>query len=219
MRLKSLLFTLWPMVALVGCDGSPTLDWTEDVRLPDGRVVTLKRHQEFKGPHELGDSATPSDNWFEFSLPGTGETVRWESKLKKGAPPIFSGALPVLKPDNHTGLSTIALIIQDGRPMLLVDTVWDASHYLYSCPFPSYLLYQWEQGSNWKLLPLERIPLRKIESNMTSIYSEDRDRIKNANYHLNEKQSRLSKGPVGAPYVLNFDLLPEGQTFKIRNCS
>jgi hypothetical protein len=31
-----------------------SLKWTEGVKLPDGRIVTLTRYQEFRGPHELG---------------------------------------------------------------------------------------------------------------------------------------------------------------------
>ena len=57
------------------------LDWTEDVLLPDGRVVTLKRHQEFRGPHQIGEPPSASAYWFEFINPDTGENTRWESKL------------------------------------------------------------------------------------------------------------------------------------------
>src|SRR5882757_9614183 len=55
------------------------VNWLEDVQLPDGRVVTLKRHQEFGGPHEIGQPSTESDYWFEFKHPDTEEIVRWES--------------------------------------------------------------------------------------------------------------------------------------------
>lgn len=53
------------MLPLAAC-GDNSLNWTENVLLPDGRTVTLTRHQEFKGPHEPGQPPTTSAYWFEF---------------------------------------------------------------------------------------------------------------------------------------------------------
>ena len=44
----------WPLAALLlllagACSRGSELEWTEDVKLPDGRVVALKRYTEFKG--------------------------------------------------------------------------------------------------------------------------------------------------------------------------
>jgi hypothetical protein len=84
--------------ALSACNKSNApLKWTEDVRLPDGRVVTLTRYQEFKGPHELGDTPSESDYWFEFKHPDTGEVVRWQSDRDlETLALMMDGKVPVL---------------------------------------------------------------------------------------------------------------------------
>src|SRR5690349_13643280 len=43
-----------------------SLKWTEDVKLPDGRIVTLARYQEFRGIRELFQPPTESDYWLQF---------------------------------------------------------------------------------------------------------------------------------------------------------
>ena len=63
-------------IALVGCNQAR---WTEDVRLPDGRTITLTRSQDFGGPTEIGQRSTTTKYWLEFSNPDTGERVRWQS--------------------------------------------------------------------------------------------------------------------------------------------
>jgi hypothetical protein len=65
------------------------------VRLPDGRVVTLKRYQKFGGPHEIGYPSTETDYWLEFKSPVTGKIVRY---------------------DGDRNLGTVALMFEHGTP-------------------------------------------------------------------------------------------------------
>jgi hypothetical protein len=113
---------LFGCLVLCACiDRDTSLKWTEDVRLPDGRIVTLTRYQEFKGPHELGETPSASDYWFEFKHPDTGEVVRWQS---------------------DRDLATLALMMDGGAPVLLTRPHFGSSMIRYRCPNPPYLLYQ-----------------------------------------------------------------------------
>ena len=120
------------------------LRWVEDVRLPDGRVLTLTRYQEFMGPYMLGDTPTESDYWFEFKHPTTGAVVRWDGKRE---------------------LATVALMMRGETPVLLVTPQFAGDHQ-YNCPEPSYLLYQFENRA-WQQVPLATIPVKRLRSNMT----------------------------------------------------
>lgn len=120
------------------------LRWVEDVRLPDGRVVTLTRYQEFMGGHGLGDTPTESDYWFEFKHPATGEVIRWDGKRE---------------------LATVALMMRGETPVLLVSPNFAGDHQ-YDCPDPSYLLFQFDKRE-WRRVALESIPVKRLRSNMT----------------------------------------------------
>src|SRR5688572_10393325 len=137
-------FCVLLIACLTGCSDRP-LAWTEDVLLPDSRVVTLKRYQEFEGPHEIGDTPTESDYWFEFKHPDTGETVRWES---------------------DRDLDTLALMIHKGIPMLLVKPSFGSSLHRYKCPNPPYLLLEYGLHT-WRDIPLQRLPVKTLRANMT----------------------------------------------------
>jgi hypothetical protein len=50
------------------------VNWSEDVQLADGRVVTLKRHQVFGGPHESLQPPTESVDWLKFKHPDPRKT-------------------------------------------------------------------------------------------------------------------------------------------------
>lgn len=213
-------FAVGTALNLLACTAKDdSLNWTEDVRLPDGRVVTLTRHQEFKGPYELGDSPTPSDNWFEFKHPDTGQVVRWQSELKIGERVPFGDKLPALPHDYHLGLSTVELMMDSQTPMMLVKTEWSGSSDLYNCPSPRYLLYRWETGSTWNLVPLDQIPLKRFRANMTLVDSERRKIIEASNFHLSAEQTSSSENSMGLPYILNFDLMRGSQTFGHQNCN
>lgn len=137
------------------------LRWVEDVRLPDGRVVTLTRYQEFMGPYTLGDTPTESDYWFEFKHPSTGAIVRWDGKRE---------------------LATVALMMRGEIPVLLVTPQFDG-RFRYNCPEPAYLLFQFNAGA-WQQAPLATIPVKRLRSNMTYLPKNSRSQIESFNKRL-----------------------------------
>lgn len=142
---------LTAILPLAACGGD-SLNWTEDVQLPDGRTVTLTRHQEFKGPHELGQPRTTSAYWFEFDVPSTGERVRWE---------------------NDRTLSTISLSVNDNVPELLTTPNYDGME-RYKCPDPPYVGFQFVNKA-WVQIPLTRLTHKVLPVNLTSPGSDLRE--------------------------------------------
>lgn len=137
----------------------PALDWTEDVRLPGGRITSLKRHMEFNGPHELRQRSTSSGQWLEFINPANGQKVRWEGDRTQ---------------------ETAALLISDGAPWLLVHLTFNGWRFNF-CPHPPFLLFKYEDGT-WTRKPVEAIPLKKLRANLSSYI--DRDAIAARKYYL-----------------------------------
>lgn len=178
---------------LAACDklGTP-LKWTEEVRLPDGRIITLTRYQEFNGWRDLGSPPTESDYWFEFRHPDTGQIVRWKWDRT---------------------LESLALMMDGRTPMLLVIPNFDGAEQ-HDCPNPPYLLYRFTGA--WEQVPLAEIPVKRIRVNMTVGPSESRGLIERSKYHLTAEQTSNSMYS-GRPYIINFNLMKE-QTFGIQNC-
>jgi hypothetical protein len=191
------IFFLLGVLLLCSCMNAEDkpLKWTEDVQLPDGRVVTLTRYQEFKGPHELGDMPTESDYWFEFKHPDTGEVVRWQS---------------------DRDLSTLALFMQNSKIFLLTKPQFGSSEFRYGCPNPPYLLFVLE-NAQWKQVSLKTIPLKRIRVNLTFDAKYQRQVIRSFGLHLNTNQTQSSEHE-GRPFIINFERLFE-QTFDTQiNC-
>jgi hypothetical protein len=179
------------------------LKWIEDVRLPDGRVVTLDRYVEFKGPSQLGDPSTESLQRLSFKHPTTGEVVRWESAREQGL------------------LKTIALWLDRERPVLLTRPAYGGDQIKLKCPNPPYLLYEYEQGS-WRSKPLAQIGVDRLRSNMTTNSLEKRAELETNMRRLTADQTADSytyrNGNVRVPYILDFKGMPE-QTFRVHeNC-
>lgn len=182
----------WCLLAIPcvgGCSNDDSLKWTEDVMLPDGRIVTLTRYQEFKGPHEIGDTPTESDYWLEFKHPESGELVRWKS---------------------NRDLSALALMMSGKAPRLLVTPNFGGV-FRHKCPDPPYLLFEYRHGA-WSETPLDALHGEKVRTNLTSSPKEATQLIRDSNYHLTSDQAlQMSPGNFGKR-AIDFTQL-RGQTF------
>lgn len=200
-RIKKLVQVLLAFM-LVACGQSSELSWTEDVKLPDGRVVTLSRWVEFKGPYAMGDTPNESKQWFEFKHPQTGQVVKWENSDELGM------------------LNTLALWIENGNPILLSKPALGGDSRKFQCPNPPYLLYEYASGK-WQIKPLAQIPRQRIRANMTTHPKMRREEIEASKRRLSVEQTTNSytyrDGVERVPYVISFEEMPP-QTFVEQNC-
>jgi len=84
-----LVLTAVPLVG--GCSGDTTITWTEEVKLLDGRVITVtqkRRYDEDKMPREA---------WLTFRLPEFGEQeIVWHENLEVQVLNVYLGKLYVV---------------------------------------------------------------------------------------------------------------------------
>ena len=175
------------------------LDWTEDVLLPDGRVVTLKRHQEFKGGHEIGEDPTESNYWFEFANPNNGEQIKWEQN------------------DSPHNLSGLVLFFEEGACYILTTPRFFAGLIKYNYPNPPYLLFKYNKNT-WEMVPLDKIPIKTLRVNMSYDIKKIRSDIKEKGWHLSSEITLNSYYRGSAlPYLINFNKQKTPQVFGVGN--
>lgn len=212
---------------LVGC-GNNELTWTEDVRLPDGRVITLKRWVEFKGGNShIGGQSTESRQSLEFKHPDTGEIVKWRNERPSGAFGIDATPSPPLSFDTGPDgvapalLNTTALWLEQGKPQLLGRPAYGGDSRRFHCPNPPYLLYEYAAGQ-WRSKSLARIGIKQIRANLTVSPLNAQAEIKRNRQHLTVAQTAdsytLPAGTNTVPYLIQFEGMP-AQTFERQNCS
>lgn len=198
------LILLSSVAALVGCFGANDMKWTEDVKLPDGRIITLKRFVELEGRGAyMSGNRTESLQRFEFEHPAaTGEVIRWENRKDQGL------------------LRTVALWLDQDKPRILTVPAYGDDFFAFNCPNPPYLLYEYSE-KNWRSLPLAQVKIKRLRSNVTAYPRAARESIEHSNGHLGTAQTldsyvRFRERRI-VPSVIRFEGMPE-QTFEMINC-
>lgn len=175
------LCALFVLQALAACDSGAELRWKEDVKLEDGRVITVSRRSEFKGPYELGKSPGESHVWLEFDHPATKEKVRFETSLLHDSEAmVAAGARSPAEPGL---LQYPRALMMSGDDLYVVTDLSGSIYRFLGCPDPSMFLYLWNRG-RWERRPLEEIPYRSFSVNVTVDAKKMRTAIEQARYHL-----------------------------------
>jgi hypothetical protein len=193
--------SLWPwallfLFSLVGCDDGSELRWKEDVMLQDGRVITVSRRSEFRGPQEFTKAPTESYLWLELEHPTTKEKVQYETSFRHDSEEMvaFGAKSP---PDPSLQHYPFALMM-GGDDLYVVTRLWGRIHSFLGCPDPALHLYRWNKG-RWERRPLEEIPYRKFAINLTTNPGGMRQAMKQAKYHLAADQTHR---PVSGEFDL-----------------
>jgi len=134
--------TLLAMTLFLSACSDP-LRWREEILLPDGRVVTAVRYQEFNGPSEPFRPPTASNYRLEFRNPDTGEKVIWEYSRD---------------------LATVALSINGETPELV--TTPNYATLRFRCPDPPYVAFRYIDG-RWTRVALTDLTRKVFVPNMT----------------------------------------------------
>jgi len=171
------------------------VNWLEDVQLADGRVVTLTRHQEFGGPHEIGQPSSESTGWLEFKHPDTGQKIRWEYTRD---------------------IRPVALLVDPKTTQLLVVLEYGGI-FRRHCPSPPFLLYQHDEHG-WTEQSIDKLRGQKIRQNMISTPFDAEEIMKTDNLHLSVQQTMESATGYSHGHRIDFGKLT-AQTFDMRGCS
>ena len=128
-------FALASLPLLVGC-GDNTLTWQEEVKLLDGRVITVTQ----KNRVEEGVSR---EFWLMIKLPEIGsQEIVW-----------------------HENLSPVVLNIYQNKLYVVGIPYTTREFRQYGNPKPPYLGYRYEAG-RWQLIPFNEIPEAIYDTNL-----------------------------------------------------
>ena len=179
---------LTAFIYLPGCSNElKPLIWDEEVKSPDGQTFTLKRYQEFNGPHEIGSPPSATNYKIEFTNPTTKQTIKWEQK----SPPYLIPIAILLKS------SDTYLVTMPGTGM-----AWEK----YRCPNPIYLTFKNKKAGDWEQIPITDIPTKKIRANLTIDLDSIRSKSEPIHLTLSETENSFINGH---PYILNFTNLTQ----------
>jgi hypothetical protein len=124
-------------MSLTAC--SNTFSWDEEVKLLDGRVITVQQKRRFD------DSRMPREAWLSFRLPEFGDKeILW-----------------------HEGLATMVLNVYKQKLYVVGFTTTVVEFRLYGQPQPPYIGFRYD-NDKWVRIPFNEIPEAIYNANMWS---------------------------------------------------
>jgi hypothetical protein len=136
LRRMTLGLVLAAVPVLGGCSGN-TLTWTEEVKLLDGRVITVTQKRRYDA------NKMPREFWLTFSLPELGnQEITW-----------------------HEDILAQMLNVHQGKLYVVGTTDTEQTIRKYGNPNPPYLGYSYEAGQ-WQRIPFTEIPVAIYDTNL-----------------------------------------------------
>lgn len=131
-------------VPLIGGCGGSTGSWQEEVKLSDGRVITVTQKRRYESAYNGQNVGNlPRESWLTFKLPELGnQEIVW-----------------------HENLSPQVLNVHQGKLYMVGIPFTEQEFRQYGKPKPSYLGYRYEIG-NWKRIPFNEIPEAIYDTNL-----------------------------------------------------
>jgi len=144
------------LLGLSGCAGrmaAHTMDWQEEVLLHDGRIAIAERHYNLGGYPTL-DSTQRSvvNEKTSFTLPGTGQSITWQSDFRDTVP-------------EPNSLNLLLFDVVNGIPYIATYPAGCIAYNKWQRPNPFYISFKYEQGA-WKRIPLAEFPTELTKTNV-----------------------------------------------------
>jgi hypothetical protein len=147
-KIISLVLTVGVSMNAYGFGGD---SWKEEVLLHDGQKLITERSQTRGGRHEIGQEVPIAEHKISFILPGTRETVTWETK----------GGLDT----NESILMLLALDVIKGVPYIATHPSGSVAYKKWGSPNPPYVFFKYD-GETWQRIPLDEFPEEIKEANV-----------------------------------------------------
>ena len=168
-RILKLLTILQLSVSLTSCANK--LSWQEEVKLLDGRVISVHQEYQFEGKSYNGSTfgSAPREFRITINLPEISkQEITWREKLRPTNLNIFKG-----------GLYIVAMPLTDRE------------FYLFNKPRPPYVGYLFENGQ-WQRIPFDKIPSAIYDMNLA--FSNEVDQVKKELITLKDKEREDKRG-------------------------
>jgi hypothetical protein len=125
--------------------------WKEDALQNDGSIVVVKRWQDRRGRHEIGQEPPIGDQSIKFALPKSGKTITWRDEYSQDV----GGA----------NFTILALHILKNIPYLITNPAGCLAYNKWGRPNPPYVIFRYE-NNGWKQIKLMKLPDEFKELNL-----------------------------------------------------
>jgi hypothetical protein len=143
-----LLFTLGAGMNAYAVDGE---SWKEEVLLHDGHKLIVERLQTRGGRHEIGQEIPIAEHKISFALPGTHETVTWNTNRGLDT--------------NESILILLALDVIKGVPYIVTHPAGSVAYKKWGSPNPPYVFFKYDEKT-WQRISIDKFPEEIKEANV-----------------------------------------------------
>ena len=133
---------------LVGGDS-----WEEQALQYDGSTLDVERSQSYGGRGEIGQGAPIRAYRLSFSLPGSRQTIEWESGYSDDV--------------GRANLHPLALHVLNGTPYVITEPNLCLAYNKWGRPNPPYVIFKYD-GKVWRRIPIEELPTQFKEMNLVN---------------------------------------------------
>lgn len=146
--MKARTWAWLPIVAslsLTAC--GKTIEWKQEVKLHDGRVIVIDRTSKLGGTRFPENVALEDMQTLSFHHPDSGDRIEWE--IPKGLQPV-------------------ALDLDRGLPYYVLRAYTVSDYNKWGCPNPPYFVYRYQQET-WSLVPFTELPRQFAVPNLLAM--------------------------------------------------
>lgn len=177
LQATSLMILGWGMSAyaagLLGDDR-----WKEEALQYDGSKLVVERSQSYGGRGEIGQGAPISEYRLVFALPGSRQTIEWESGYSQDV--------------GRANLHPLAIHVLSGTPYVITEPNLCLAYNKWGRPNPPYVIFKYE-GRQWQRIPIEQLPTEFRDMNLVNDTKDEARRLVQARLVTPEEVDRLNR--------------------------
>lgn len=143
--IERIVWLITVSLSLTAC--GKTIDWKQEVKLHDGRVIVVDRLSKISGTVFPENVTLEFEQTLTFRHPDSGERIEW--KLPQGLQPI-------------------SFDFDRGTPYYVLRAHTVADYNNWGCPNPPYLVYRFQHG-NWSAVAFGELPPHFGKRNVLSM--------------------------------------------------
>lgn len=159
--------------------------WKEEALQPDGSKLVVERTVSRRGRHEIGQRPAIGDQSLSFTMPGTGQRLKWEDTYSEDV--------------GNGNFSPMLLGVSQGNAYVLASPKGCLSYNKWGRPNPPYVVFRHE-GKDWKRVALADLPAEFKLPNLIFSSPDDEVEKSGTRFITVEMVGRINQGGGRAEY-------------------
>ena len=139
--------------------------WEEEALQYDGGKIIVKRSQDYGGRHEIGQGAPIKDYYLSFTLPGSNQSIKWESEYSEDI--------------GRANLHPLALHVLNGTPYIITEPNLCLAYNKWGRPNPPYVIFKYD-GKEWQRITIQVLPIEFKDMNLVNDTKDDAEHLMKA---------------------------------------